>query len=111
MASSDLNPLGSIYKSFRSLLKGTTIKYLYKAAEYDTFDVKHLGDQYLNALNKKDNFFIYRDYSKEEMKAVGITSEDIFYQVEAYQNIEAIPEEFRENLLLNRRKYIIDNYE
>ena len=88
MASSDLNPLGSIYKSFRSLLKGTTIKYLYKAAEHDTFDVKHLGDQYLNALNKKDNFFIYRDYSREEMQAVGITSEIIFEQVESYQNIE-----------------------
>ena len=65
MGLDNLNPMANIYKDFIKILQTMTIKYSYLAEENETFETKKLADGYIEAREKKDNFFTYRDYSKQ----------------------------------------------
>ena len=107
MSDSNLNPLGNIYTSFLTILKNITIKYNGKAEEYETMEIRGNADGYFDALQKRDTFYTYSNYTEEELLAVGIPEDKIF----VYQTTpRSIPKEYQQPLLDNRRKSIIENY-
>lgn len=110
MASSDLNPMGDLYQQFLKILNNVTVKFTYKAVEYDTVEVKQYADRYLDAYLGRDTFYTYVDYTEEELNEVHIFSTKIV--TEALKgNIEAIPHKYRDKLLVNRRNKIIKEFE
>ena len=58
-----INPLANLYNEFLIMLENMVIKYKYKADEYETVEMTRNADTYLDALQKKDTFFTYRDYN------------------------------------------------
>lgn len=107
----NINPLENIYKSFISILNNLTIKYNYKADKYETIEIRMKADEYLDALNEKDTYETYVDYTRKELKAVGCTDEKLLYELERTEDISIIPLKYHNDLLLQRRKYIVDHYE
>ena len=110
MASLKLNPMQNVYREFRKIINKVTIKYTYKAAQYDTLEIKQAADEYIDAVEKTDSFYSYSDYTVEELNAVGITDYSIIHEV-LRNNIEVIPNFYRDQLVENRRNKIIENYE
>ena len=110
MGLDNLNPMANIYKDFIKILQTITIKYSYLAEENETFETKKLADGYIEAREKKDNFFTYRDYSKQELDAVGIYDYNIRKEV-LKGEIDSVPLHKREELLLLRRQRVLDTFE
>lgn len=111
MSDRSINPLGNLYSSFMTLLKGTTIKYTGKAEEYETLEIRMSSDAYLDAVNNKDTFFSYLDYTESELLSVGITDIDIINQVLQRENINVIPERYRDKLFSLRHERELRDYE
>ena len=109
MSTLNINPMNNMYKEFLKILEKITIKYTYKAAECETLDTKKNADQWMDAVEEKDTFYTHT-YTQEELEAVGIHDYNIISEV-CRGNIEAIPYHYRDELLNNKRKYIIDNFE
>ena len=110
MASLNINPMQNLYKEFLKILNKITIKYTYKAAVYDTLEIKQAADEYIDAVQGTDNFYSYTEYTDKELIDVGITNYNIISEATS-GNIEVIPYRYRDNLLLNKRKKIIENFE
>lgn len=105
-----VNPLGNLYDSFLLILKNLTIKYTGIAEENETLESKQAADEYIDAINKRDTFYTYTDYTKTELERAGITSYNI--KKDALQGkIRAIPEVYHQSLLEQRRARCIDNFE
>lgn len=110
MGLNNMNPMANIYKDFIKILQTMTIKYSYLAEENETFETKKLADGWIEAKQKKDNFYTYRDYSKQELDAVGIIDYKIISKV-LQGEIDFVPEDKREALLLLRRQRVLDRFE
>ena len=110
MGLNNMNPMANIYKDFIKILQTMTIKYSYLAEENETFETKKLADGWIEAKQKKDNFYTYRDYSKQELDAVGIIDYKIITSV-LQGEIDSVPEDKREALLLLRRQRVLDAFE
>ena len=105
----ELDPIGDLYADLSTLVKGSLIKFSYRAEENENFETKKYSDEYLDAVQGLDTFFTYESYDADELKKAGIETTDMY---ETYINdIYQIPEEKRDILLKNRRQSIIDNYE
>ena len=111
MSDTNINPLENIYKSFISILNNLTIKYNYKADEYETLELKMKADEYLDALENKDTYETYIDYTRFELESVGCTDEKLLYNLERTEDISIIPIKYHNDLLLQRRNKIISKYE
>lgn len=105
-----VNPLGDLYKSFMYILDNIVIKYTGKAEDNETTLSKMNANSYLDALNKRDTFFTYVDYTEDEMREAGITI-DAIIEEGLLGNIREIPNIYRDNLLQIRRKKIISEFE
>ena len=109
-----MNPLDGVFNELKKIIDTIVIKYNYIAEEYETFESSRAADGYIAAINKKDDFFSYKNYTRAELNAVGITDYD---EIKTYLSGEhnsgylLIPVMYREPLLLNRRKKIITEYE
>ena len=110
MSESTLNPMGNLYTSFIFILNNMTIKYVYKANEYETLEMKQSADMYFDALNKRDTFLSYIDYTEYECRLAGVTEEIVKKSIVSGK-LENVPDRYREPLLLIRRQSIIDSFE
>lgn len=108
---SQMNPLHGVYLEFQKILKTMVIKYSYLAEQYETFEIKREADMYIACKNRTDTFFSYTDYSIEELYAVGITDASAIASYTSNNGYLNIPKSYRDILLENRRKNIIQNYE
>ena len=107
--SENLNPMSGIFKEFEKIIKSAVIKYSSKAEEYETLESKANADGYIDAINKRDTFYTYKDYTEEELRSVGIW--DIPTLGKALSgNTRAIPTMFHERLLTIRRERYIDEF-
>lgn len=106
-----MNPLYGVYSEFQNMVKNIIIKYSYLAEKYETFEIKREADTYVAAKDGLDTFYTYNDYSVQELYAVGITDVSLITKFTAYNGYLQIPEMYRNKLLENRRKSIINNYE
>ena len=106
-----MNPLYGVYSDFQKILNTVVIKYSYLAEKYETFDIKKEADLYILCREKKDTFFTYRDYTEDELKAVGIKNDSDIIKYTSENGCLEIPVNYREALLLNRRNHIIENYD
>ena len=68
----EIDPIARLYKDITSILQTMTIKYSSKAEAYETKDIRMLADRYINALQHKDTFQMYDDYTVEEFIECGI---------------------------------------
>lgn len=84
-----INPMTHLYKEFLIILQKIVIKYKYKADVYETIDMTRNADQYIDALQKKDTFFTYIDYTEDEFKQAGIY--DMKLIKEFYDDSNVIP--------------------
>ena len=107
----NINPLENIYKSFISILNNLTIKYNYKADEYETLEIRMKADEYFDALNKHDTYETYIDYTRRELESIGCDDEELLRILERTEDISIIPPRYHNDLLLQRRQFIIDHYE
>ena len=118
-----MNPLHNIHNEFKILLDNMVIKYSYLAEEAETFESKRNADEYLAALDENDTYLTYRDYTLEEIKEAVKTVDKKVDDIDLNEyeiNIIArcsvdggyidVPEIYRETLLLNRRKKIVNEY-
>lgn len=105
-----LDPSGNMYESFMQIINAITIKYFYKAQEYETMESKLKADGYLSAINKTDTFFSYSDYTASECRSVGINETSMIDEI-VKGNINIVPAGYREPLLLIRRQREIDLFE
>lgn len=106
----NINPMGNLYNSFMYLINNAVIKFTRYAEDSETLDSKRVADAYLDAINKKDSFFSYIDYTRTDLISVGITNKDIIDSA-LMGEIREIPERFREPLLEIRRKREISEFE
>lgn len=109
MRNNSLNPMANVYSEFVKILKKITIKYNCKAESYETIETKQLADGYMDAIQKKDTFFTYRDYTSEDFDSVGLTNYKI--RIQAQSDIRSVPIEYQEPLLKIRRQRVIDSFE
>lgn len=118
-----MNPLHNIHNEFKTLLDNMVIKYSYLAEEAESFESKRNADEYLTAIDEKDTFFTYRDYTINEItQAVIEVNEkndvidlnedeiDMIARCSVPEGYLDIPIKYRNNLLLNRRNKIINTY-
>lgn len=108
---SQMNPFYGIYSDFKKILDTMVIKYSYLAEKYETFEIKKHADTYLSAKSELDTFFTYRDYSVDELYNVGITDVSKLTEYSNNDGYLLIPESYRDALLKNRRKMIIQTYD
>ena len=108
--SENLNPMSGIFKEFEKVIKNVVIKYNSKAEEYETLESKANADGYFDAVNKRDNFYTYRDYNETELRSVGITDTETLGKALS-GNTRIIPGIFQEKLLTIRRQRCIDSFE
>jgi len=115
-----INPLANLYNEFLIMLNNMVIKYNNKADEFETVEMTRNANNYLDALDKKDTFFTYRDYTEKDFDAVGLYDYEI--RKKALTDIRAIPvdnynektgkgTQYRQKLLERRRQRVIDEYE
>lgn len=110
MSEYELNPMGNLYKSFLSILDNITIKYAYKAEEYETKETKMYADSYMDAINKKDSFLSYDDYIRDDYLKVGIPDTNII-ETALKGDTSVVPYIYRDELLQIRRKRVLDMFE
>ena len=72
-----INPLANLYNEFLIMLNNMVIKYNNKADEFETVEMTRNANNYLDALDKKDTFFTYRDYTEKDFDAVGLYDYEI----------------------------------
>lgn len=101
------NPIRGLYDMYISLISGTTIKYSYLAEVQETLAMRKKVDGYLDAYYKRDSFDLYT-YDKEDFEAIGVENEDEIYLY--LTNQAPIPKSYKEKLLNNKRKFVVDNY-
>lgn len=106
----DINLFDNFFDVFLRIAKASTIKFSIEAEKYETLETRAYGDEYINAIYKKDKFTTYDDYDRDEMEEAGITDNSIINDVlKGY--VSSVPPDYRERLLEIRRKNIIDDYE
>lgn len=105
---SEVNPISRLYSDIIRILNSLTIKYNYRAEEYETRETKSRADRYINALSGADTFYQYDDYSTEEFMKAGITDRDAisYYQHNRFD----VPTEFQSKLLSLRRERELNEY-
>ena len=102
------NPLTGLYNDFVTIVNECVIKYNKKARIYETTEMTKAGDQYISALYKEDNFFSYMTYDRHFLIQVGITDEQLITKY--MENRRNIPDIYHEQLLLLKRKDVVDTY-
>ena len=104
----DIDPLSQLYDNLKTIVSDMVVKFSVLAEKAETFESKRNADEYISALDEMDEFGLY-EYTTEDFNAVGIYNEDAIklYKADRYE----IPKQIREQLLINRRKNIIANYE
>ena len=113
------NPLSSLYSDIEQILKSCIIKYSYNAELYETLETRKYSDEYLDALDEKDTFFVYFDYTEEEyLKAIDsihpgfVITDETYNQIYKWQaDPNTVTEEMQQALLKIRRNKVVSNYE
>lgn len=82
----EINPMGNLYDSFLKIINGVTIKYSYEAQLHETAESKRNADNYITALDKKDDFFYYNDYTDTEIDYAYSAAYSNVYQRVAYSD-------------------------
>lgn len=106
-----MDPLYGVYSTDqKKFLDTVVIKYSYLAEKYETFEAKKSADLYIMCKEETDTFYTYRDYSVDELYAVGINDASQIAKYTRDDGYLQIPASYHNILLKNRRKAIIQNY-
>lgn len=104
----DIQPLKGVYDDFVKIIDSCVVKYNKKAKVNETLEITRNAEQYITALYNEDTFFSYMTYDEDLLKKVGITDES---DIERYmENRRNIPTKYHDELLVLKRKRVIENY-
>ena len=104
-----VNPISQLYTDFITVLEKSVIKYKSEADKYETLDIKKASDGYMRAVLKEDNFETYYRYEKSIIAKVLMLTEERDIDT-YYLNKYLIPPIYRDAVLYEQRKYVIENY-
>lgn len=105
------NPLSGVYDDFTTIISSIEIKYTLKAEEFETLEAKQNGEEYIAAIEKRDTFFSYTDYTEEELvQVLGNRSSLNLKEIIETGNTTKIPNQYRSDLLELRRARVIREY-
>ena len=107
---SNMNPMYGLHPEFKKMLDTMIIKYNYKAEKLETDETKRAADQYVAAYQKRDTFYTYRNYTSEELRAVGIIDETLIARCVMIDGYLEIPKRYHQALLENRRQHELQYY-
>ena len=97
-----------LYNDFITIISESVIKYSSKADEYETLDIRKSANEYINAKNATDNFFMYTEYTDDMFYAAGVSQ---ISTIEYYrEDLKRVPELTREKLLILKRSAVISSY-
>jgi len=102
----EVDPLSELYSDLKNILSEIIIKFSYKAQKYETLETRKYVDEYLDALQEKDIYEGY-DYTNDEFIAVGLYNNIDYHR----ENFAALPDRYKKQMLLNRRKKVIETYD
>lgn len=104
--------------NLQKLVLNTEVKYTRRAKEKETLGTRRRGDIYVEAVRGLDNFSSHDTYSKKAIEDANIMINDDgiqrpaspaeIHQMELNKNF--IPKAYRDKVLSNERKIIIDTY-
>lgn len=104
-----INPMSRFYDDMIQILKSMTIKYSYRAKQYETFSVRSNAERYLLAYEHKDTFFTYDDYEYNDFIQANHHLDEA--TITTYMNdLSATPISLQSLMLNNRRKKILKDY-
>ena len=102
--------LNTLLKNIKSIVNSSVIKINNVAKSYESLDSIKSADEYIVAMQKMDNFFSYHEYYYDAVASAlpaGTPEEDIEL---CASNPSMIDIQYRDIVLQNQRKEIIDNY-
>jgi len=103
-----LNTINYIYDDIRKIVNSCVIKFENIASAGETATSVRNFDHYLIATREIDTFDSYRNFPREVIRNAGVL--DVSKLNEYTLNKHAIPKELRNRILIENRKYIIENY-
>ena len=103
-----LNTIYYVYDDIRKLVNSCVIKFENIANAGESTSSARNFDHYLIASREIDTFDSYRGFPKEVIRKAGVL--DISKLNEYTLNKHSIPKELRNKVLIENRKYIIENY-
>lgn len=102
--------LDSMFEEIKKIMMSLEIKYKVRGEKQDTAESKYAADRYINAYQGVDNFFSHTTYYVDAIKNSGLAVDDIKATEYALEPTK-IPEKFRDAVLREQRKIIVNNYE
>ena len=96
---------------FKDIANNIVIKYTGSAEDDESFESRSAGDLLINAIYKKDNFFMYNNYISDDFNTVGYTDKKVIEKCFELNDFSAIPEAYHDKLLKIARQRYIDTYE
>ena len=101
------NPIQGLYDEYIKIIRGTTIKYSYRADPNEGLEMRRYVDAYLDAYFGYDTYELYT-YTTQEFLAAGVTDQ---VTINGYiRDPMSAPRSIRNILLENRRASVIDSY-
>lgn len=102
------NPIQGLYDEYIKIIRGSTIKYSYRADPNEGLEMRKYVDTYLDAYYGYDTYDLYT-YSTEDFLTLGITDQNLINQY--IENPMSVPKSIQTSLLENRRTEIVNSYE
>jgi hypothetical protein len=91
-----------------SFVGGLVIKYQKLADDNETMESSRYSRRYIMAYQEMDQFTFYEYYSEDQLRAVGITDDNLI--AACLTDINNVPIEYQPALLLIKRDYILSTY-
>lgn len=104
-----MNVLDTLLADLRTIMANIVIKYDRQAKLYETVEIVKESDRYVSAMLAQDTFHTYQIFDIDAVINAGIT--DISLAQRYAQDKYLIPDNKRDEIVLQQRKYIIENYE
>ena len=96
---------------FKDIANNIVIKYSGYAEDDETFESRTAGDLLIAATNKKDNFFMYDNYTKNDFHKAGYHEDAVIDRCLLTGDFKEIPKYYQERVLEYGRKRYIESYD
>ena len=101
------NPIQGLYDEYIKIIRGTTIKYSYRADPNEGLEMRKYVDTYLDAYYGYDTYDLYT-YDTNDFLEAGVTGQQL---INSYiENPMSVPKSIQKTLLENRRAQIVNYY-
>jgi hypothetical protein len=97
--------MDKVLKELKTMMTTIVVKLQFIADRYETKEIRNAADEYISAVKMQDNFYTYSKYSEYALNKMGI------YDPIYLNDPSTIPREYRDQLVLYQREYVLAMYE